>query len=287
MYMQRMNCLLGLCLLLLSGPVTAQYYYQDIYNTRRTSENMALLKEHDVKAQLVQSLDANMETDNDFQCQRLLSPTYRQMKAVTRSRATGLSIMTSTFSPQGRLTRTVDSTEGSITTIQYQYDGNGLLTGIRTTSQTRQPGNKFRFTETRNYAYDSLGRPVRMVHKKGLGNDSSLVLFKIDDKGRVTEEQEYNKTLRSPRIYYNYDEQGRLTDVLRYHPAKKRMLPDYMFEYDAQNRLQQMTTVNAETSDYTIWKYQYDEKGLPAREDCYGKEKALLGLVRYRYEFNK
>lgn len=287
MYMQKTICLLSLCLLLLSGPAMAQYYYQDIYNTRRTGDNMALLKDHKVRAQMVQSLDANMETDNDFQGQRLLTPTYRQMKAITRSRATGLSIMTSTFSGQGRLIRTTDSTESSVTTIQYQYDGNGRLTDIRSSSQARLTGNKFRFAETRSYAYDSLGRLVQMVHKKGTGNDSTLVLFKTDDKGRVTEEQEYSKTIRNPRIYYNYDAEGRLTDILRFHPVKKRMLPDYMFEYDAQSRLLQMTTVNAETSDYTIWKYQYDTQGLPLREDCYGKDKALLGIIRYKYEFNE
>lgn len=276
-----------LLLLLAAERGTAQYYYQDIYSTRQTSKNMALLKGQHVRAQQVQSLDARMETDHDFRCQRLLSPDYRQMRSVTQSRATGLSVMTSTFSSRGLLTKTVDSTESSLTTIQYQYDPEGRLTEVHSVSKAQGTDNPFRVTETRRYTYNEQGHLARMVYRKSIGGaDSILVLFKTDTQGRVTEEQAYGKNLYSPRIYYNYDQQGRLTDVLRYHPGKKRMLPDYMFEYDAQQRLSQMTTVNAERSDYTIWKYHYSDNGLPEREECYGKGKELLGMIRYRYEFN-
>jgi len=44
-----------------------------------------------------------------------------------------------------------------------------------------------------------------------------------------------------------------------------------------------MTTVNGETASYTIWRYTYDDKGLPIQEECYGKKKELLGTVRYKY----
>jgi YD repeat-containing protein len=265
----------------------AQYYYQDIWNTRQTGQNMSLLKEREVRVQEVQSLDASMNTDTDFKCQRVLSANYRQMRSITRSPATGLSVMTSTFSTKGQLTKTVDSTESSITTIQYRYDTAGRLTDINSVSLSQVGGQKFRITDSRIYQYNPQGYLVSMVHKKSLGADSTTVLFKTDQQGRVTEEQEYGKSIRSPRIYYNYDSQGRLTDVLRYHAGKKRMLPDYMFEYDAQQRLSQMTTVNAETSNYTIWRYQYDANGLPLKEECYGKQKELLGIVKYKYEFNK
>lgn len=280
-------CFLGVCLLLFTGRSMAQYYYQDIWNTRQTSQNMSLLKEKEVRVQEVQSLDASMNTDNDFKCQRVLGLNYRQMRSITRSPATGLSVMTSTFSAKGLLTRTVDSTESSINTTQYRYDTAGRLTEINSVSVSQVSGQKFRMTESRSYQYDAQGHLASMVHKKSLGEDSTTVLFKTDAQGRVIEEQEYGKTVRSPRIYYNYDSQGRLTDVLRYHPGKKRMLPDYMFEYDGQQRLSQMTTVNAETSNYTIWKYHYDAGGLPSKEECYGKQKELLGIVKYTYEFNK
>lgn len=282
------------CLLLAAGILLfhtsySQYFYQDIHNTRQAVANMELLKDRQVKTQIVQSLDANQETDNDFRCERALNPTYRQMRAYTQSRATGFSVMTSTFSGKGQLTKTSDNTESSVSTVQYRYDAEGRLVFISSSSQSRNltPNNRLRFEETRAYHYDSTGRLIQMIHRKGNDRDSSIVRFTTDSSGHVTEEVEEGTHVRPQRFYYRYDAQGRLTDVVRYHPARKRMLPDYMFEYDAQGRLSQMTTVNAEQATYTIWKYEYLQNGLPAKETCYGKGRELLGMVKYGYEMNK
>ncbi|WP_295117382.1 hypothetical protein [uncultured Chitinophaga sp.] len=262
----------------------AQYYLQDIYNTQKTVANMQVLKANNVASQTVQSLDASLNRDADFMCVRTITGNFRNMRSVTKSRATGLSILTSTFGPKGLLNKIVDSTESSINTTLYRYV-NETLVGIETQSQDRD--EKFKMTETRNYQYDSSLRPVQMVRRKNKSADSTLVLFKLDTAGRVTEELETGKYIRGQRFYYNYDAQGRLTDVLRYQPSKKRMLPDYIFEYDAQGRLKQMTTINATTSDYTVWKYTYDAKGLPQKEECYAKGNELLGMISYRYEYAK
>lgn len=245
---------------------------------------MEALKTNNVSIQVVQSLDASLNSDEDFICTRFITPNFRTMRSVTKSRATGLSILVSTFGAKGQLNKIVDSTESSINATQYRYV-NETLVGIETVSKARD--EKFKMTETRSYVYDSTLHLSYMVRRKNNSADSTIVQFKLDSAGRVTEELETGKTIRSQRIYYNYDAQGRLTDVLRYQPVRKRMLPDYIFEYDTQGRLIQMTTVNATTADYTIWKYTYDEKGLPLREMCYGKGNELLGTIRYKYEFNK
>lgn len=265
-------------LLALGDTALAQYYYQDIYNTNQTTATMALFKENKVSFQHVKTLDANQETDNDFVCVRGTNPTFRQLRAVTQSSVSGRSVLTSTFSAAGRLTRTVDSTDNSISTTQYQYTPEGRLAEIQAGSRGRE--DKFRTSERRRFVYDSTGRLLQLIVKKG-GLDSTIVIFRTDSSGRVTEEAAPGRQ----RVYYNYDAQGRLTDVLRYHPSRKRMLPDYSFEYGAGGRLAQMTVVNIETGDYLIWKYSYDAKGLPDREECYGKGKELLGMVRYTYEF--
>ncbi|WP_162946408.1 hypothetical protein [Chitinophaga barathri] len=267
-----------LLLLALGTAARAQYYYQDVYNTAQTAATMALFKTNKVSFQHVKTLDANQETDNDFICIRGTNATFRQLRAVTQSSVSGKSVLTSTFSASGRLTRTVDSTLNNISTMQYQYTPEGALAEIQAGSRGTE--DKFRTSEKRRFVYDSTGRLAQLVIKKE-GLDSSIVVFKTDTSGRVTEEAAPGRQ----RVYYNYDAQGRLTDVLRYHPSRKRMLPDYNFEYDGSGRLAQMTVVNIETGDYLVWKYSYDEKGLPAREDCYGKGKELLGMVRYTYEF--
>lgn len=257
----------------------SQYYFQDIYNTQQTTANMALLKENKVKTQKVLTLDANMEMDNDFRCERIVNPTYRQTKLQTQSSSTGYSALVSSFSAKGELIKTVDSSNASISTTQYRYDANGHLLNVSSSSIARS--NKMRFEESRSYVYDTSGHLLQMVQKKGGTADSAIVLFKTDSTGNVTEEFE---TKGGKRTYYNYDKSGRLTDVYRYQPAKKRMLPDYIFEYNQTGKLAKMTTVNAQTSTYTIWEYEYQANGLPAKETCYGKGKELMGMVKYGYE---
>ncbi len=277
MYIRRILLTIAPLLLTLSV-VKAQYYYQDIFNTAQTEATMALFKANKVSVQYVKSLDANQETDNDFICVRGMNVNFRLMKAVTQSRVSGHSVLTSTFNNGGRMIKTVDSTEHSINTMQYTHTAGGWLEEIQAGSRGRE--DKFRMNETRRYVYDTTGRLKQLVIRKG-GPDSTVVQFVTDERGRVVQEMQPGRQ----RVYYNYDDKGRLTDVLRYHPVRKRMLPDYSFEYDAAGRLSQMTVVNVQTGEYLVWKYSYDAKGLPLREDCYGKGKELLGMVRYTYEF--
>ncbi|MBC9931971.1 RHS repeat domain-containing protein [Chitinophaga qingshengii] len=267
-------------MLALGSKAYTQFYFQDIYNTQQTMATMASLKDNKVKIQRVITLDANMEIDRDFRCERSLSPTYHQMKSQTQSTATGYSSLTSSFSTKGQLTKTVDSSGASITTTVYRYDAQGRLQSVSSNSVARD--SKMRFDENRTYRYDTAGHLQQMIQKKSNSTDSVVVTFKTDSAGHVTEELEQ----RGKRTFYNYDKAGRLTDVYRYQPAKKRMLPDYIFEYDAQGQVTKMTTVNAQTSSYTIWQYEYQGNGLPARETCYGKGKELLGMVKYSYELN-
>ena len=267
-----------------AGKAFSQYYFQDIYNTQQTIATMALLKENKVKSQQVQTLDANMEIDRDFRCERTLSPTYHQMKSQTQSSSTGYSALTSFFSSKGLLTKTIDSSGASVSTTLYRYNNQGHLQYISSKSVARD--SKMRFEETRSYGYDSAGRLQQMVQQRGNSSDSTLVVFKTDSSGHVIEELEQRRGIAGKRTFYNYDKAGHLTDVYRYHPAKKRMLPDYIFEYNADGKLAKMTTVNAQTSSYTIWQYEYQPNGLPLKETCYGKERALLGMVRYNYDLN-
>lgn len=275
-----MRILTTICLTLALGIARGQHYYQDIISTGQTAATMAQFKANKVTGQIVRSLDANQETDNDFICVRTTQAPYRTLKAVTQSRNSGRSVLTSTFSTSGRLTKTVDSTEHTISTVQYKYTEKGWLEDVESGVRGRE--DKYRLQEKHRYEYDSTGRLLRMILRKG-NADSIIVTFKTDKDGRVIEEMEPGRQ----RIYYNYDAQGKLTDVLRYYPARKRMLPDYSFEYGADGKLAAMTVVTPETGDYLIWKYSYDEKGLAQREDCYGKGLELLGRIAYKYEFSE
>ncbi len=268
-----------ICLLGIAKVASSQYYFQDIVNTQRTVANLALLKQQKVASQMVQTFDPSMQVDKDFRCVRLLTPTYHQMRAITNSTATGYEVLISSFSAKGQLTKTVDSTSASVTITQYRYDESGRLLAVSSSSQALD--SKLKFEETRNYQYDTAGRLQLMVRKKSVGNDSMVVKFKTDEQGRVVEEQ----PAMGKRTYFNYDQDGQLTDIYSYNAAKKRMLPDYMFEYEGK-QMKKMTSVNTATSSYTVWEYSYQGNGLPDRESCYGKGRELLGMVKYNYTFN-
>ncbi|NIG57621.1 hypothetical protein [Chitinophaga sp. Cy-1792] len=268
-----------LCLLGAAGPASSQYYFQDIVNTQRTVANMSQLKEQKVATQRVQTYDPTSEPDKDFRCIRIINPTYRQLRSETNSTATGYEVLVSTFTAKGLLSKTIDSTNSSITITQYRYDDNGRLQYISSSSQATD--SKMKFEETRSYQYDTTGRLLSMVRRKSAASDSLVIRFKTDSTGKVIEEQPLN----GKKTFYNYDKQGQLTDIYSYNSLKKKMLPDYIFEYSG-DKMAKMTAVNMATSSYTIWEYTYSQQGLPDKETCYGKGKELLGMVKYSYTFN-
>jgi hypothetical protein len=62
------------------------------------------------------------------------------------------------------------------------------------------------------------------------------------------------------------------------------MLPDYLFDYDKNGRVIQMTQIQPNNADYLIWKYTYNDKGLKSREQVYNKKKEYMGRIEYHYE---
>jgi YD repeat-containing protein len=57
-----------------------------------------------------------------------------------------------------------------------------------------------------------------------------------------------------------------------------------MFEYSAKNQVIQRITVPGNGSNYLIWRYQYDDRGLRVREAIFDKYKQLTGKIEYQYQ---
>jgi len=74
---------------------------------------------------------------------------------------------------------------------------------------------------------------------------------------------------------------------VRYNKKAARLLPEQMFEYATSNQLVQRTTIPQNSSDYLIWRYQFDNKGLKTGEEIFNKQKELTGRVEYIYAFAK
>ena len=120
----------------------------------------------------------------------------------------------------------------------------------------------------------------RIINK----TDSLAIRFKTDENGNITEEQNFKKGNASDLTYYYYDDKNRLTDIVRYNTKAKRLLPDFMFEYDDQGRvIQKITTTSKLNLGYLTWRYLYNEKGLKTKEALFNKEKQLQGRIDYSY----
>ena len=79
-----------------------------------------------------------------------------------------------------------------------------------------------------------------------------------------------------------------MTDIVRFNTKAGRLLPDYMFEYSANNQVsQKITTLSAGGTGYLIWRYAYDDRGLKTTEASFNRNKEMTGKIKYSYLFGQ
>ncbi len=122
-----------------------------------------------------------------------------------------------------------------------------------------------------------------MIKIRGI-SDTTFVDFTSDEKGNIIEEKARRGVEALPVVYYYYDNENRLTDIVRYNQKAARLLPDYVFEYNS-DRIFSMLFVPPGSTDYQKWLYSYDNKGLKKEESCFDKKKQLVVKINYTYSF--
>jgi hypothetical protein len=259
----------------------AQYYYKDIVGTRETAEMVRNYRANKVSRVVLNSYDAENTRSDDFFVEQVFSPSSERLVTTTRSGITAASVLTAFVDEKGNVFQTIDSTEISKSTTTYQYNSDGLLLSV--VSKSNDTANSGSGTEAHYWEYKE-GRVARMLRVKD-GKDTTYVNFKWDDRGNITEEQGVRRGVALDPVYYYYDSNNRLTDIVRFHNKAKRLLPEYMFEYSPSNQVIQKITVPSNSSEYLIWRYQYDNRGLKIREAVFDKHKQLTGKVEYQYQF--
>ena len=131
----------------------------------------------------------------------------------------------------------------------YTYnDSNQLVSITSNSSDTTNFSNQLE-EHLWEYKNGSVNRMLRIKNKK----DTTYVNFKLDEKGNVVEEQSIRKGVPVDAVYYYYDDNNRLTDIVRFNNKVKRLLPEYMFEYSSKNQVIQKITVPGNSSQYLIW----------------------------------
>jgi len=260
-----------------------QYYYKDIIVSKETTEKWKDYKESNVKSINISSFEGNGQPTEGFIGKISIAGDFSQISTYTRSDENQASTLIAKYNAQGLLINTVDTSDRFESITQYIYDDQGHVTSIMNSSL--ETDNQVKESEEHIWKYDQNGIPQVMLKVKE-NRDTAYVRFIADGKGNITEEREVHNQDSLPAIYYYYDDQNRLTDVVRYNERAKRLLPDYIFDYGNKSRITSMLVV-PEGNDYQKWIYEYNDRGLKDRETCYGKGKELLGRIEYEYNYAK
>ena len=258
----------------------AQFYYKDVVTTAQTNEQIKLYKSNRVKKVVIRSFEPTDEPTQNFICYQEVSPSFNSIKTFSQTVQTLQSVLTSQFNFKGQLTRSSDSSNSTLTVSTYTYDTEGKLAVVDISIQAYAYNTKE--TEKHIWSYKD-GFPDQMLKIKN-NSDTVVVTFVKDENGNVGEEEWRRNGNLVQKYYYYYDAQHRMTDLVRYNERAKRLLPDYIFEYNPAGQLTQMIAVQTGTSNYLTWRYQYNDKGLKEKESCYNKQKQLMGYVTYKYE---
>ncbi|HEY0039757.1 MAG TPA: RHS repeat domain-containing protein [Flavisolibacter sp.] len=259
----------------------AQYYYKDIIGTKESAELITSYRNNNVRTVALNSYTVNNTPIDNFLIRQEYISGQQALRTITKTEYTQPSYLTSFIDANGRVVKTTDSADGMINTTTYQYNANGNLTAVLFTAGDTLTAVK---TDDHLWFYDNQNKVQKMLRIKNK-RDTAVVSFKLDDKGNVIEEQERRRALTEEPYYYYYDNTNRLTDIVRFSKKANRLLPEYMFEYSDKNQVIQRITVPQNSSDYLIWRYAFNDKGLKTKEVIFNKGKEQTGKVEYIYTF--
>ena len=266
--------------LLFSFRTNAQYFYKDIWSNTQLIKEFSILKNEHLKTIKIKSFEDDGEPSEGFFCEKKINKNYTQSEMISKSYITGQSLLVSDYNDEGRPVKTTDNTPTATSTTQFEYDNKGRLTKVLIV--TRADDDSSQIEETREYFYDK-NAPVKMLRKKN-NVLISTINFVSDANGNITEENAEGNNNTDKKYFYYYDDKGRLTDVVHFNVIARRLLPNYMYEYNSLNQPKQMISTEEGGDNYFIWKYTYNDKNLRETEKCFSKEKRLLGTIEYEYE---
>ena len=265
----------------------AQYYYKDLVVNRENSARWQSYRDNHVKAVTLVSLESDGKPTEGFVGDQQVSADLLHITTHTKTSGTTDSWIITDYSPKGYLIKNTDTSDTFQNSTEYRYDDKGRIVAIIDTSL--ETDNHLKEVEQHCWSYDPAHPelPMSMLKIKN-GNDTTVVRFVPDARGHIAEEHASRQGTVLPTIFYYYDADNHLTDIVRYNERAKRLLPIELLEYGEGSRVSSALIIPEEgNSFYQKWYYEYDDKGLKVKDFCYTKEKELLGSVEYQYTFNQ
>ena len=261
-------------------PVTAQYFYKDQLVPHQTMQQFGRYKEQKIHKVKLNSFENDGQPSADFIGEQSINNNFTQVITHINAPVTGESELTTLYDAKGWITKTIDTTDGSGSTAEYSYNAKGQIEKITSASASAGLAKE---KEEHIWSYNQDGRPEKMMRVKN-DTDTTLVNFVLDENGNVAEENSRRNGVGLPSVYYYYDVNKRLTDIVSYSSKAKRLLPIYIFEYNEAGQPLSMIVVPEGSDNYQKWYYQYNAEGLKTRESCFNKKKQLLGKIEYDYQ---
>ncbi len=274
-----MKVLLVLLAVLFSGVGYGQYYFNDIIATQQSNQNYQALRANKVKKIVATSFEQDNTPTEGFSLEQTLSIDGKKLVTISSTIA-GKKNQVTSFFELGKLKKTQSFSNGIDNKMEYAYNEKGLIKQLSLTSGDTLA--KYKSTEIRIWRYLANGQLSSVLKIKN-NADTTDALLVLDEKGNVVEEHWKKKQKETDTYYYYYNTANQLTDIVQYNTRLKKLVPVYVYEYDSNGNIQQMTQVST-GGKYIVWKYSYNNKGLKLMETCYDQENKILGKIAYQYE---
>ncbi len=254
----------------------SQYYYNDIITTNQTNRQYLLLKHNHIQRVSAKSYEADGQETEDFMLEQTISANGTEITTTAEHPSTGRSVSTSYYT-NDKISKTIDSVDRIKSTITYAYDSDQIKS---ITTVTEDAFMNTSSKEVHQWFLQS-GQPVQMLLIKD-GRDTTVVDFVKDEEGNIGEEYWKKKGRKIESFFYYYNDQRKLTDIVRYNAKARRLLPDFLFSYN-DDALIQLTQIPQGSDNYIIWKYTYSPNGLKQQELVLNKQKQPIGSIAYTY----
>lgn len=264
--------------LLLGFSAHAQYYFNDIISIKQGNDQYRLFRAQKIASVKTISYEPDNSVTEGFSVTQEISRDGKRVTITTNSNnQTSTTINTYDL---GVLKRTQTNNKNISNKTDYTYDAQARISKV--SLSTIDTFMNSTLSEIHEWLYDEYGAPMRMLKIKN-NFDTTMVQFIKDEQGNIGEEKWMKNGRIVERYYYYYNTNRQLTDIVRYNSKLKKLLPDFIYEYNAGNQLTQMTQFSLGSSNYFVWKYVYNDKGLKTEEICSDKTKLPIGRIAYLY----
>src|SRR5829696_5025444 len=106
-------------LLFLSFTASSQYYYKDIIGNRESAELIIGYRNNKVRTVTLNSYTINNMPLENFSIRQEFLPAQQALRTITKSDYTNASYLTSYIDANGRVIKTIDSTDGIVNSTTY------------------------------------------------------------------------------------------------------------------------------------------------------------------------